>query len=179
MLTAWAKKAAAIPNATGRLPGVAPSNALCIIPATKANGSQAYIGLTSTDTNNAYTTFISSQLPSSGVAVGSGTTPPTENDYTLENQITGLTGTITQSTGTDVARGAYTDTLLITVTNATGQSVVIREVGTFIRYSNHTTYGSASSSISTFMIDRTVLAEPVTIPDGESRVIEYNFAYGV
>lgn len=166
----------------------------CLIPITDINGSIRYTnGSQYTSSGNA--SIITTQLRSvtgsssnyaqNGFAIGSGSTPPTENDYTLENQIY---GTITASsvTNTFTVEDDNTKSVLTrnwTITNNTGAEIVIREMGIFRNTNSVATRGGEISSYSSsnaqacacVMTDRIVLGEPVTIPNGEARIVSYKF----
>lgn len=93
------------------------------------------------------------------IKVGTGTTPPTTNDYEIQNEATGIT--------CDAASTGFTSSLTKTYTatfsNSTASNVNITELGLFI-----TDYNSK-----TFLLDRTVLSTPITIPAGQSKSITY------
>ena len=110
-----------------------------------------------------------------GVYVGSGTTSPTENDYTLETPITsGLSGTM---------RVQYSDTLdndgnpqlvqVLTLRNTSSSDITVSEVGWIAKGLCDASNNTASGSGKNLLFDRTVLNSPVTIPAGESAAITY------
>lgn len=117
---------------------------------------------------------------SSGFALGSGTTPPTENDYTMENQILGLT-MVGSASSTGKTYDSENDCMelykSIIISNDTGSDVTITELGLFRAYNSSTTKGSTSGSLERFMTDHTILDEPVVIPNGESGVIRIKGIY--
>lgn len=93
-----------------------------------------------------------------GTRFGSGTTPPTGNDYRLEN---------------DIGES---------ITVATPSAVSVTETDTYIEYS--ATFGVTAketvniSEVGLFMgsfimVERTVLDTPITIPAGQSKPITY------
>ena len=91
------------------------------------------------------------------ICVGSGTTPPTVDDYKLENALLDLTyqGRVLK----------YQNNTLIfsgIVTNNTEAPVIINEVGVLLSSSSGASTGSA-------LILRTVLQEPVILAVGDSR----------
>ena len=109
-----------------------------------------------------------------GVVFGSGTTPATENDYNVESAIlSGLsvpTPTVTYSYDNEkVARK-----LTYAVTNTSSSSITISEIGWRVKLNCTTSQGSGSTIEETVLMDRTVLDTPVTIPAGETRIIEYS-----
>lgn len=101
-----------------------------------------------------------------GVYFGSGSTPATQDDYRLESPIeSGLTftnGTIrknTQADGSTIYRNSYI------VVNSSDADIVIAEIG--ILGVVHTDYYFP------VLFERTVLASPVTISPGESKLVTY------
>ena len=113
---------------------------------------------------------ISSSVNSSApVMFGSGTTPPTVNDYKIEKLIsTGLTINNTESVRSVTDEGVIF-TNIYTLTNTSSIDITISEVAWYA-YS----YYSASASNNThFLLDRTLLDSPVTIPAGEMAQVTY------
>ena len=99
-----------------------------------------------------------------GIFFGTGTTLPTREDYTLESPITN--GTLSSSCG-GVLKGLDADQARLYAThevkNSGSTDVTITEVGVF---------GCASdTSTNVFLLDRTVLDTPITIPAGQSKSI--------
>lgn len=105
-----------------------------------------------------------SDAGSTGIGFGSGTTPPTIDDYKLESAISsGLSFSFVQNYGNPC-------TWIITITNTSDEEITISELGMFTSiYSN---YSSSGSNV-TALVDRTVLDNPVTIPAGGIGKIEY------
>ena len=100
-----------------------------------------------------------------GTYFGTGTTPPTMDDYNLESPI--LDGTLSSSSTASPQKGFEQDHARIyathEVTNNSTSDVTVTEVGVF--------GAPSSSSKNVFMIDRTVLNTPITIPAGGSKSI--------
>ena len=126
---------------------------------------------------------LSTSLTSAGIIVGSGTTAPTVDDYSLESMITsGITGSIPSSpTYTfDSTNNQYVVSKDITIANTGSSSITISEIGILGRAyygdSKGATVGSTNKYV---LIDRTVLNEAVTIPAGESGVVRYEIRYDV
>jgi hypothetical protein len=97
-----------------------------------------------------------SKITSEGsVFFGTGTTPPTYDDYSLSGEIiSGLTITTSvtnENNGTEI-------TALYTITNTSGADVTIGEIGLFFMK---------------YMIDRTVLETPLTITNGSIGQLTY------
>lgn len=107
-----------------------------------------------------------------GVRIGSGTTPATLNDYTLEKPIT---SGCTFSRPSDVAVSAESDGLsafaTYAVTNTGATALGISEIGLF----GQIYIGSSSSA--TVLLDRTVLEDPIVINPGESKQITYTIRF--
>ena len=106
-----------------------------------------------------------------GVCFGTGTTPPTKNDYTLEAPID--SGTLSSSVNTNPTQGFENDKVKIYIThevkNSGSRAVTITEAGVF--------GCPTSSSKSSFLLDRTLLETPVTVPAGETRSITYTIVF--
>ena len=190
MLTKWAKKiiAHSAPASTGvlSLNIAGGSNSNANIEARSISGDVAYIHPTPRSTT---AVFISGVLVNStinyskGFAVGSDGTAPTENDYTLGNQIIDVLSatigdTITVYDSTNNKYKAYLD---LTISNNGSSDVVIREIGRFVGCGSAAAMGDTVSTSNVdmrcIMIDRTVLDVPVTIPSGEAGVVRYEFTY--
>lgn len=100
------------------------------------------------------------------IIIGSGTTPPTVDDYKLESQITsGITGSIA-SKFSDEGLLVFT----LTLNNTSSADITIGEVGYAAGVPT-----SSSSSGAAALLERTVLDEPITIPAGGVGQILYTF----
>ena len=94
------------------------------------------------------------------MAVGTGTTEATAEDYTLESENTEITcEAITQTYTT-----SYKRQITATFNNPTAQDITLKEVGLF-----YETYFSNEQYINTIMLARENI--DVTIPAGESKAI--------
>lgn len=117
---------------------------------------------------------------SNGVAIGSGTTPPTENDYTLESQITGITASSPAKTFI-IEDNKYKIRYDYSIQNDTGSTVVISELGLFRNTAYSATKGGNAvgypGGLRSIMIDRIVLETPITIPNGQAGTLRYEFSY--
>lgn len=101
-----------------------------------------------------------------GVFFGSGTTPPTINDYCMESVIaTELT--IAKPSAVSLNETDDYWEMSVTYGISTSSGKTISEVGLFAAY-NKTT--DLSKSV---MIDRTVLETPIVIPAGQSKQVTY------
>lgn len=104
-----------------------------------------------------FNTNTSSLGANNWICVGSGTTPPTVDDYKLENALLDLTyqgRLLNYQNNTLIFSGI--------VTNNTEAPVTINEVGVLLSSSSSSSSGSA-------LIARTVLQEPVILAVGDSR----------
>ena len=100
--------------------------------------------------------------------VGTGTTAPTEDDYWLEAQDDNLTCSSAVASETDSNTKVYT----FTFNNPTASDITITETALGIKLDEYTLSQPAS-----IMLDRTVLATPITIPAGESKAITYELGF--
>lgn len=114
-----------------------------------------------------------SNLNNAGIYVGTGQTPATEEDYSLENKIvSGLTpGTPTTRGGVDENGNPYIEYTFM-LSNTTANDIIIREIGYYQNASLASTIGG-SSSTERILIDRTVLPTPVTVPANGEAVLRY------
>ena len=117
-----------------------------------------------------------------GIAVGSGAAAESDTSICLASPITsGVSGSVSlvgiqYESQTDKATVTYS----VTITNASGSDIIVNEVGLFGNVAGYaTTKGGAMTTGAnyrkTIMLDRTVLDSAVTIPSGQSRVIDYKF----
>lgn len=199
MLTKSAKKIISGLAGGAQIPPATSSN-VYIVPIKDINGSKRYI-LAGTpyaaSSNNLITTQMRSvtgvlsnnRSATVGFAIGSDGTPPTEDDYTLGNQIIGFTASSPVIKTDEVILLADEIKYIITydwlVKNNTGNEIVIREMGMFHVYGSganrgdtkQTSSNQAFANEASVMIDRIVLDDTVTIPNGESGAVRYEFVY--
>lgn len=97
------------------------------------------------------------------IAVGSGNTAPTANDYSLESEVTGL-----NNMGVFINNGVNGLTISATITNLTSNNVTIKEYGL---------YGYQSADSKYTMLTRTVLNNYITLEVGEIITITINIAF--
>ena len=96
------------------------------------------------------------------IRVGTGTTAPTSSDYELEAITTELTvDSITNSITTN-----NTNTYTAIVSNPTNADIQLREIGLYTNIWSRE-----------YLLDRTVLTTPITIPAGESKPITYEIGF--
>ena len=107
-----------------------------------------------------------------GISVGSGSTAATENDYQLGTTITsGLTGTVTTEKSVD-ASGNSSVTFTVTLTNTSGSSISISEIGYKQEIAASDSFKGTSATDRVFLLDRSVF-DTITIAAGASAVIDY------
>lgn len=134
------------------------SNSCCNVQLnTKANYCP-YMGRLSTIANIGY--------PETGVIIGSGTTPPTVNDYKLENRIVSSNISSSAVVTSWIPATGVRLVSKITIVNNGSTAVTIGEVGLC-------TNNGASGDAYCCLIERTVLDSPVTIPAGGVGQITY------
>lgn len=109
------------------------------------------------------------------VRFGSGSTPATVDDYKLESVHTnGLTVVSQTAINQSLKNNVITRQYSYILKNTKSTDVVVGEIGLF--YNGY--YGS-SSSRSKFMLDRTVLDEPITIAPGGTGTVVYTLTIKV
>lgn len=104
------------------------------------------------------------------VKVGTGTTAPTADDYELESVNSDITVSSASTAPTDSSSRIYT----VTLNNPTDNDINITEIGLYGRLSDY--YGIALA-YGEYLLDRTVLSTPVTIPAGQSKAITYEIGF--
>lgn len=114
-----------------------------------------------------------------GQAFGTGDTPASEDDYTLESVITsGLSASAPSvTTEYDSENNCYFRRMTYTINNTSDADITIKEVGTYRGIAYASTLGATGSSTKLLLVDRTVLDTPLTIPAGEAGVLRYDFVF--
>lgn len=103
----------------------------------------------------------------SGVRIGSGDTPATADDYTLESVIASGCSVVNQSATTVTKEGDNVSAYATSTISNTGTTALsISEIGLF---SSIPVDGVGRP----FLLDRTVLESPITINPGEAKSITY------
>lgn len=112
---------------------------------------------------------------SAGIHLGSGTTTPTATDEALENDLFDSISVQVTSTVREKVAGGWSQTVYMTVTNTSDESITVAEIGYYGSVRGGTTEGGTSSTNSNMvtMFDRTLLPTPVTIPAGDAATISY------
>lgn len=112
-----------------------------------------------------YSTSMSYSTYTYGIMIGSGGTPATLDDYKLEALITSGLSVSVSVTSDDDNDGVYK----LTITNTSGVDVTIKEIGMALKLYT----GSNSTVSANFLVERTVLDNPITIPAGGIGLIDY------
>lgn len=112
------------------------------------------------------------------IAVGSGTTAPTENDFYLENPIKLSILNVSNAAIRDDDNRIIGGKIIFTINNNTSNSVTINEIGVLAGYG--TSYsGTVPGSTYPFLIDRTVLESGVTLAPTEQANVSVSFTVPV
>lgn len=139
------------------------------IPVKKINGGEVllapYFASDDFPCNPSNNVQINSNYSSPGIYLGTGDTAPTEDDYGLAARITtGLTAsTPTQATGKDANGNPYKQ-ILFTLTNTTSTDIIVKEIGYVQTLRAGLTNAPTVVTNERFLLDRTVLPSPVTVP---------------
>jgi hypothetical protein len=110
---------------------------------------------------------------SAGVYFGSGSTPPTKDDYTLENIITSGCKIETKNMERTVENNIIMVKTRYVISNTGSDNIIIGEVGIY----GTTIVNGTSNTVANFLMERTVLDEPVVIPVGGVGAVEYTLTY--
>ena len=113
------------------------------------------------------------------IVLGTGTTAVSYTDYKLSGSlITTVDGSLVYSACQyeELANAIYIKNVY-NVTNTGSTSITIGEIGRVVNASVKNTGGSASASYySNFLVERQVLAAPITIAAGKSAQLEYTMS---
>jgi hypothetical protein len=105
------------------------------------------------------------------IHLGRGTTPPTLDDYCLEDLISSGVSLGDKTVVKSIDGNTVTLEYGVTVNNASSDDITIGEVGISVPASY------ASNSRYAVLIERTVLSEPVTIKAGEVGSVTYTLVW--
>ena len=149
-----------------------------LIPATGTNGTTYYL-MNRFDSSSAFPYAVGYGWRGNdtdyGIVLGTGTTAPTEDDTALESIISGgLSVTVTQRSG--LKGGVPFVEYNLAINNTGSEPVTISEIGYIQRLYSATVIDGTSGTYHPFLLDRTVMARPVTIPAGETGVIRYTLS---
>lgn len=119
----------------------------------------------------------------SGVFFGSGTTPPSKTDYTLEIPITSGLNVDNPSTLIEQSygNGQYAFISNFVLTNTSNDNISVSEMGLIVPlYGYNSVNGGNVTSVTNWsfaLMERTVLDEPVVILPSESKLITYKIIF--
>lgn len=147
-----------------------------LLPVKDITGNVRYFGTIQDTSSFPYTRTNSytATATAAGWTFGSGTTPATDDDYALESPITsGLSCSSASALRKLDANGYPYVTWAMTVTNTSNAPITISEIGYKQNMYCTTALEGTSYGRYVFLIDRTVLTTPITIPAGQYAVVEY------
>ena len=139
---------------------------------TKVSGNTTYMQLSSATVPLRGMSQWSGVAAGYGVAVGTGTTPPTMSDYVLESILGNTQISVVTPNSVSFSRGDNFDEYSVSfgITNITDEAITISEVG----------LTAVPQNAQYVLVDRSALDTPVTIPPHETKHIAYTirFNYG-
>lgn len=112
-----------------------------------------------------------------GVYFGSGATPASKADTQLESLISsGLSITNPYAVVTEnLGNGKHTVSATYTVKNTTDAEINIWEIGAVME--NVSLYSGYDYYVYPYLVERTVLEAPITIPAGQAKVVTYKVTF--
>lgn len=110
-----------------------------------------------------------------GTSFGTGTTPPTLNDYKMESAITSGFTVMSSAFIQSQEDGKYIHERVYSIRNDTENDMTISEIGLFSRVANGSSPNSAGFNY--VLMYRTVLDNPVTIPPGVAKVVTLKMTF--
>ena len=133
-------------------------------------GSTTYLGAPWVNTS------VSGSYAYNSLRVGTGTTEPTADDYSLQSETTALTLVSASATGNytnnNLSEGNSAKTIVTTYVNNTTEAVTISEVGYFIEHAQSYNLDGTNATYRNFLMAREVI-DPVEIGAGET----YTFTF--
>ena len=139
-----------------------------VIKVTKTNGqNMALYPSTSLARFAEIMKTLSTSITSAGAVLGTGSTPATLNDTTISGEVIS-NYTYTAAVSVSEVNNGTECTAVYTVTNTGTEDFTVSEIALLDKF-----YTASSSSNGCFMVDRTVLDKPITIPAGGIGVITY------
>lgn len=109
-----------------------------------------------------------------GTSFGTGTTPPTLDDYKMESVITSGFTVLSSALIQSQEDGKYIHDRVYSLKNNTENDMTISEIGLFSRVLNGS---STSAGYKYVLMFRTVLDNPVTIPPGVAKVVTLRMTF--
>ena len=112
-----------------------------------------------------------------GIYIGTGDTAPTPDDYTLESPLTSSSITRTGNSNASALLDENNNVIgvrkMVTYQNITSDNIIVKEIGTFW----DAYWGNSSSNHNIFLIERTVLDEPVTLEPNGTITVAFDQTY--
>lgn len=107
-----------------------------------------------------------------GLHFGTGSTPAAASDYALESRITsGLSFTKGELALYEEQEGRYIASVSHAITNTSDAEINIYEIGVVANYFN------GSNTAKYYLMERTVLTEPITLAAGETKLVTYKITF--
>lgn len=166
--------------ATYQFPNVNKTSNYTSILAKCSAGTELYISPQMKAQQPQFGLLTSISNTSTGWAFGTGTTPATEDDYTMESIISsGITIGNSDQLTIDTETGKRTYTIIFTLNNTTGSDIEVSEIGYFASAygSNEINQAYSTSLERSYMLIHEVLEEAVTVPANDSAVIRIDFEF--
>lgn len=123
-----------------------------------AGGFKIAINSLNQTINNVHDATLTMQQSGIGIAVGTGTTQPTQEDVELET----YSSAITYDSVSVNTTGEYKKTYTATISNNTTNPIIITEVGVILGIYPY------NDSPKKILLERTVLSNPITIEAGNT-----------
>ena len=150
------------------------TNTTAVAQCKKTDGTTVYLTSRSDGFPSSVSTGITTSANNSGICIGRGSTPATEDDYMLESLISSGFSYSTPS------KSEYMDdegnpclSYSFTITNTGSSDLTISEIGYIQERRCGTTKGSIDGYTNKFLIDRTVLDSPISIPVNGYAAVKY------
>ena len=137
-------------------------------------GTDYYLGPKYSAFPYSYSQMVQVSGNNAGIYIGSGNSPESDSSYALESKISsGFTANTPTVTCDNDANDNPVINFDFTITNTGASDLVIKEIGYAQDLKATTTKGGYVTSQATFLLDRTVLSNPITIPAGEYAAVRY------
>lgn len=133
-----------------------------------------YNGQRSSSTGDSGTAMraIANILYGMGARVGTGSSEPTADDYSLETEVTSsFTSASTSVTFTTNENGHFVIDVAWTGTNTSGSDLTITELGLVKSFGKLDSASATSPTLTLVLLARHLLGTPVTVPAGQGTAI--------
>lgn len=120
------------------------------------------------------TTVFTTTASTAGISIGSSNTSITEDNYQLGNTITdNISGSVDVTKSIDVNGNSIIE-FEVTITNIGSDSISIAEIGYKQQFSASDTQSGTTTTNRVFLIDRTILNNPISLNSNSQCVIRYS-----